>query len=125
MTTASRLLIATLMASSLSGCIIVGGDHDEFEREFSTSDWEDLERNNRNRIAQLNIGERYEAIMSQMGQASFTEAFQLDGSTYQVLYYRTHRTHSDGDTSKDETTPLVFKDGALVGWGMDALARIR
>lgn len=125
MTTVSRLFIATLVATSLSGCIIVGGDHDEFEREFSTSDWEDLERDNRSRIAKLQLGERYEAVMGQMGQASFTEAFQVDGATYQVLYYRTHRTHSDGETSKDETTPLVFKDGALIGWGMDALARIR
>jgi hypothetical protein len=49
----------------------------------------------------------------------------MDGATYQVLYYRTHRTHSDGETTKDETTPLVFKDSALIGWGMDALARVR
>jgi hypothetical protein len=125
MTTASRLFIAALMATGLSGCIIVGGDHDEFKREFSSSDWEDMERDNRNRIAQLRIGERYEAIMGQMGQPSFTEAFQMDGATYQVLYYRTHRTHSDGETTKDETTPLVFKDSALIGWGMDALARVR
>ena len=125
MTTVSRLFIAALMATGLSGCVIVAADHDEFDREFSTSDWEDLERDNRNRISKLNIGEGYEAVMGKMGQASFTEAFQHDGATYQVLYYRTHRTHPDGDTSKDETTPLVFKDGVLVGWGMDALARIR
>ena len=35
---------------------------------------------------------------------------------------RTHRTHSDGDTTRDETTPLVFEDGKLVGIGERAAA---
>jgi len=29
---------------------------------------------------------------------------------YRVLYYRTQRLHADGDTTKDETTPLIFKN---------------
>ena len=125
MTTPGRLFITAILATTLSGCVIVAGDHGEFDRELSRADWEDMERDNRSRIANLQIGERYEAVLGQMGQPNFSEAFQMDGATYQVLYYRTHRTHSDGETSKDETTPLVFKDNSLIGWGMDALARIR
>jgi hypothetical protein len=34
-----------------------------------------------------------------------------------VLFYRTHRRDGDGVTTKDECTPLVFKNGLLIGWG--------
>jgi hypothetical protein len=33
------------------------------------------------------------------------------------LFYRTQRKHSDGETTRDETTPLVFRDNRLIGWG--------
>jgi len=59
-----------------------------------------------------------------MGQANFSEAYETDGNQYQILYYRTHRVDSDGETTKDETTPLVFKNQRLIGWGQDALQRI-
>ena len=125
MNLASRLILASAMAMGLSGCVIVAGDHDEFDRSYSRSDWEDIERQNRQSIAQLKIGEGYDSILTRFGEASFTEAFQMGDATYQVLFYRTHRIHSDGDTTKDETTPLVFKERSLIGWGNEALARVR
>ena len=121
----SRLIITGLLASTLAGCVIVAGDHDEFDREFSSSDWEDVESANRAAISKLIIGDDYNATLTRLGQASFSEAFQMGDATYQILYYRTHRKHSDGDTTKDETTPLVFKDQKLVGWGDEALSRVR
>ena len=43
-----------------------------------------------------------------------------DGSEIEVLFFRTRHRHSDGETTPDETTPLVFVDGELVGWGAAA-----
>jgi hypothetical protein len=52
-----------------------------------------------------------------MGIADFNESYSKDDDTYQVLYYRTQRINGDGVTTKDECTPLVFKNSILVGWG--------
>jgi len=41
------------------------------------------------------------------------------------MYYRTSRQHHDSATSKDETTPLIFKNNKLIGWGFDALTNIQ
>ena len=45
-------------------------------------------------------------------------------SVYEVLFFRTHRTHSDGETTKDECTPLVFRDGVLIGFGDKAYRQL-
>jgi len=120
----NRLLVTGVLATTLSGCIIVGGDLDEFDRDYSSRDWAEVERNNRETIAGLSIGEGYEAIKGRLGQAAFSESFKRGDSLYHVLYYRTHRVHSDGETTKDETTPLVFIDKQLIGWGEEALSQI-
>jgi len=41
------------------------------------------------------------------------------------LFYRTRRTEADGETSRDETTPLVFKNNELVGWGLKVYENLR
>ena len=45
-----------------------------------------------------------------------------DGQTFDVLFYRTRLVTEDGRTTKDETTPIVFAGGAVIGWGDLALA---
>jgi len=50
----------------------------------------------------------------------FNELFEKQDGTYRVLYYRTQKTMGDGITTKDECTPLVFRNGELVGWGDSA-----
>jgi hypothetical protein len=52
-----------------------------------------------------------------MGIADFNEFYIKGEDTYQVLYYRTQHIDGDGVTTKDECTPLVFKNSALLGWG--------
>lgn len=47
------------------------------------------------------------------------------GRRHRVLFFRTQHRHSDGETSRDETTPLVFRNDTLIGWGDDVLASIR
>lgn len=62
-----------------------------------------------------------------MGNADFSEAYIQNGDVNKeviVLFYRTQHTHSDGKTTKDECTPIVISNNALVGWGETAYSKI-
>lgn len=116
-------LIACALVSSffLSGCVIsVGGDGDS----HYSSDWQDREVNNRKHISRLESGMSYEDVVRKMGVADFNELHQENESVIRVLFYRTRRIAGDGVTTKDECTPLVFKNGELIGWGDSAYAKI-
>jgi len=115
-TVMSIFVLAALLM--LQGCIISVNDD---EADWGIVDWKHAEQDNREVIARLNIGDSRTAVLSQLGEPDFTEGFTSDGLDYQVYYFRTHRQHGDGRTSKDETTPVIFADGHLIGWGEKAL----
>jgi hypothetical protein len=114
--TAVTALLAT------SGCVLhVGGDGD-----YGGDRYDKIERQesrNRSAISRLELGATFDAVRAQLGEPDFTEALMVDQTEVRILRYRTHRTHSDGDTTPDETTPLVFRDGKLSGIGESALVR--
>ncbi len=110
------MLAATL---SLGGCIIA--INDDAESGWNIGDWKDSEHRNREAIARLNVGDSRTDVMSRLGEPAFTEGFTSNGQDYQVFYFRTHRERSDGKTTKGETTPVVFADDHLIGWGQKAL----
>lgn len=110
------LLIVVLGLVALSGCVIhVDTDDDEGQG------WESVQRANERSVRSLELGRDIDAVRAEMGKPDFIDAFERDGDEYTVLFYRTHRTHGDGRTTRDETTPLVFVDGRLVGWGESAV----
>lgn len=111
---ASSLLLLTL----LTGCVIAVGT-DDFEE--GSRKWHREAESNLRHIHDLRIGGSLESVVDEMGQPDISEAFVSSGKTYRVYYYRTARVHSDGKTTKDETTPLVFVEDRLVGWGDTAL----
>ncbi|WP_339722939.1 DUF3192 domain-containing protein [uncultured Paraglaciecola sp.] len=109
------------LSLGLSGCVIsVDGDG----KYGHHSDWQDKEQKNRKYISRLQIDVSYDEILNRMGIADFNEFYTKDNDTYQVLYYRTQRIEGDGVTTKNECTPLVFKNSALVGWGETAFKGI-
>ncbi|HEX5793879.1 MAG TPA: DUF3192 domain-containing protein [Rheinheimera sp.] len=111
----AKLFVAAALAVTLSGCVVaVGGDHD-FERDDSS--WKKTQRYNQEQINKLTLQASAEDIRTLLGTPDFTESFNKDGETVQVLFYRTHHQKSDGKTTKDECTPLVFKQNRLTGWG--------
>jgi hypothetical protein len=121
--TMRKIAIVALLGVSLglSGCVIsVDG---EGEHGYH-SDWQDKEQKNRKHLARLQQGTSYKSILTNMGIADFNELYTKNNDTYQVLYYRTQRMDDDGVTTKDECTPLVFKNDALVGWGESAYSMI-
>ena len=118
MNTFIKLASIAAISVSLSGCLIVAGD-----RDWNNGDWEDKQTQNRQAISNLTLQMTRTQVIERLGIASFSEAFVNKGNEYQILYYRTQRTKSDGETTKDETTPLVFEKNKLIGWGNEALAK--
>lgn len=114
-----KLFGVILLTISLSGCVVaIGNGHNDGE-----DNWKERQGKNSRYISSLNIGQSRSVIESDLGSADFSEAFQRDGNNYRVLFYRTKRIEDDGRTTKDETTPLVFIDNKLVGWGDTAIEK--
>mgnify|MGYP000864756753 FL=1 len=109
-TVANLALLAAITAVT-SGCIYINGE------KINVDDWRESQLIQREAISQLQLGQSLDAVKAELGVPSDSEAF-LDGDTeVRVLFYRTRRTHADGETTRDEMTPLVFRDNVLVGWG--------
>ncbi|NMP33285.1 DUF3192 domain-containing protein [Thalassotalea sp. M1531] len=115
------LLAALPLTFGLTGCVVsVGGDDDG----HYSYDFNDREYDNRKKIASLQVNSSFGDVQGRLGVADFNEVYQKDGESIQVLYYRTNRKHKDGVTTKDECTPLIFKNGMLVSWGDTAYAQL-
>ncbi|WP_440873807.1 DUF3192 domain-containing protein [Thalassotalea sp. PLHSN55] len=117
------LLVAAPLALSLSGCVVKIGDDAGNGHGFS-ADFEDREYSNRKKISKLVPETSIHAVQKEFGIADFNEVYQKDGENVQVLFYRTQRAHKDGVTSKDECTPLIFKNNVLVSWGDTAFQQL-
>lgn len=116
----AALGLVALLSVGLQGCVIaVGGDGYN-----SSKDYRDSEQRNRQYIASLADGTALATVEAELGTPNFADLVTVDGVRYRVLYYRTHRVHADGNTTRDECTPVVFADGRLIGTGELALARV-
>ncbi len=113
----TRLAAVILSSTMLSGCVVAIGN-DAFQED---EQWEIEQERNDRYISRAQIGTSISAVQADLGDAEFKDSFQRNGETFEVLYYRTHHRKSDGRTTRDETTPLVFIDGALVGYGPTAV----
>ncbi|MEE4278227.1 MAG: DUF3192 domain-containing protein, partial [Halieaceae bacterium] len=83
------------------------------------------QRANREAIAGLALGTSRADVLRDLGTPIDSEAFDRDGEEVRVLFYRTQRRHGDGETTRDETTPLVFENDRLIGWGQLVYAGLR
>ena len=115
-----KLSVMTALLVSLVGCISINGTH-----SWDDKDWKGDQEANRKIIAELVIGTERSNVLTRMGTPSFSEAFVKSDDHYSILFYRTHHFESDGETTKNETTPLVFENDKLIGWGDDVLASIQ
>jgi hypothetical protein len=81
--------------------------------------WEDREAYNQKFIAKLQLDQfTFEQALIQLGSPDITEAKIKDSKKFQVLFYRTHHITSDGVTTQDECSFLVFVDGQLKEIGL-------
>jgi len=115
------LMISAPLALSLTGCVIAI-DGDNQDGHYASS--HDRASQNREHIASLIINMSLVDVTNKFGVADFNESYIKDDANINVLYYRTHRVHKDDLTTKDECTALIFKQGALVSWGEQALKQL-
>lgn len=109
-----KLFAVSVLTATLSGCVVAIGDKTDSRSESS---WQKAQTNNLQQINQLQLGARADDVRSLLGAPDFSELFEKDGEQVLVLFYRTHHVKSDNKTTKDECTPLVFKNNLLTGWG--------
>lgn len=113
-----RIVVLTVSVIALSGCVVAIGNDGTNGRDAA---WSEIERDNRLAIESLRLGMSVREVQSAMPHESdFSEAFTVKGEPYRVLFYRTQRVAGDGVTTRDETTPFIFANGELVGWGESA-----
>ncbi len=105
----------------LSGCVIAINDDDH---DSSSSKTMQIQQQNQSYISQLQLGASQQSVRSHLGVPDFSESLQKNGQTVEVLFYRTHHTHGDGITTKDECTALIFSAGVLTGWGEKAYQQL-
>lgn len=78
------------------------------------------ERNLTN-LKQLEKGMTKQQVLKVMGEPLRNEVYNTDN----VWYYFTESKWSDGVCTRDECTPLFFKNGLLLGWGQKAYKKYR
>ncbi|MDB5968589.1 MAG: hypothetical protein JWQ90_1039 [Hydrocarboniphaga sp.] len=111
------------LAAGLGGCVFAIGDGDGdngYHKDAHTK----TEERNRSLIGLLPLGATLADVQVQLGTPDFSEALRGKDGEYRVLRYRTQHLHSDGDTTRDETTALVFLNGKLSGIGETAYAKL-
>lgn len=113
-------LSGLVLAALLTGCVV----HVNDDSGYAGEDWRARQEYNRDVIAHLEIGQTRSEVEERLGRPDFTEAYTHEGSEYLILHYRTQHRKGDGETTRDETTPLVFRDGHLEGWGDTVYQRV-
>lgn len=118
----AAILFMVLVGLATSGCVISVHDDDaDVGWGVDDHDWQRRQKHNQEVISYLELGRGVDSVSAEMGTPDMTESFLRQGREFRVLYYRTRVVHEDGHLTRDETTPLVFVDGELVGWGESAL----
>jgi len=85
----------------------------------SNMQWEDREAYNRQFIAKLQLDEfTFEQALEQLGSPDITEAKKINDKKHQVMFYRTQHIKSDGITTQEECTFLLFINGKLKEIGL-------
>ena len=98
----------------------------------------DLAGENQSNLVRLNVGMSKADVLKIMGQKTAdtrdgpvanpfkVEMFRgRDGSQYEILHYVTQRNRRGHAVTVANATPIVLKDGVLLGWGSQTLADAR
>ncbi|HLV48698.1 MAG TPA: DUF3192 domain-containing protein [Aliidiomarina sp.] len=79
--------------------------------------WREREIFNRKYIGRLELGSPSAEVLRLLGPPDLSEALTMPEGEFVVYFYRTHHVKSDGVTTRDETTPLIFRNEKLIAWG--------
>ncbi|AAV81699.1 DUF3192 domain-containing protein [Idiomarina loihiensis] len=109
-----------LAIGAVSYLAIVGAVLMLYQADPADLQWQERETYNARQIGQFDLGMSKDSVIRVLGSPDITEAKASSEGDMQVLFYRTHHVTSDGITTKDECTPLVFRDNKLIAWGNDS-----
>lgn len=110
------VIIGTLFAAYVAFVLVVVL---VYEPRPEDMDWQDRQAYNNAKLSELTLGQPLDTVTLVLGKADFSEAKTVEQDSLQVLFYRTHHSQSDGETTRDECTPLLFKNNKLIAWGQD------
>jgi hypothetical protein len=84
--------------------------------------WQDREAFNKRYITKLSVKEptTLNNVLDYLGSPDLTFAKRTGDDVWQIVFYRTQHIKSDGITTIDECTGLLFNNGELVLWGPSA-----
>lgn len=68
-------------------------------------------------MGKLELGTSRQQIIDLMGSPDISEAKRVGDKNVQIMFYRTQHMESDGLTTMNECTPLLFEDDTLIAWG--------
>ena len=115
-----RRLVVLMVGGILSYLAVVCLVLFLYEADPADMKWQERETYNAKQIGQLEFSMSKDDVIRMLGSPDISEAKETQSGAHQVLFYRTHHVTSDGITTKDECTPLLFRNNELVGWGNDA-----
>lgn len=115
-----KVIVRILIALAVYG-VFVGLVVNFYDDSPAKMQWEDREAYNRQFIAKLTLEKfNFDSAIEQLGSPDITEAKIVDNIRYQVSFYRTQHVKSDGITTQDECTALLFANGILTAIGKTA-----
>jgi hypothetical protein len=99
--------------------------------------YKELLANNNVNIQQLKIGMNKDQVVALMKtytanirgkylqNPAKTEVFQRDGNTYEILYYTTKKHGLFKEMKDEEASPVILKNGLVIGWGWPAVSELK
>jgi len=113
-----KVITRTLLALAAYGIfvVLVISFYDDSPDKMQ---WEDREAYNRQFIAKLQLEQfTFKQAITELGSPDITEARKIANDNFQVMFYRTQHVKSDGITTQDECTFLLFINGTLKEIGL-------
>jgi hypothetical protein len=109
----ARILIALAIYGVFVALVVNFYDDSPTDME-----WGDRESYNKQYIGKLKLEQfDFEQAIKALGSPDITEAKKIEENNFQVMFYRTQHVKSDGFTTQDECTALLFKNGSLIAIG--------
>lgn len=115
-----KVIVRILIALAIYGVFVtlVVNFYDDSPSDMQ---WGDRESYNRQYIGKLALEKfNFEQAIEELGSPDITEAKKVDNNNFQVMFYRTQHMKSDGFTTQDECTALLFKNSSLIAIGKTA-----
>lgn len=117
----NKKIIARILVALAAYGIFVALVINFYDDSPSKMQWEDREDYNRQFITKLELEKfDFNSAIEQLGSPDITEAKIVNEKSYQVSFYRTKHVKSDGITTQDECTALLFTNGILTAIGNTA-----